>query len=92
MSLLKEISSYVSKLPSELQQEVLHYAQFLEFRMGKDGVKNRLNLDLSPDERRKRILDGFKQLHELGAFADIEDPVAWQREIRQDRPLPGREG
>ncbi|MBF0220343.1 MAG: hypothetical protein HQL49_12570 [Gammaproteobacteria bacterium] len=25
------------------------------------------------------------------AFQDIDDPVAWQREIRKDRPLPGRE-
>lgn len=24
-------------------------------------------------------------------FADIADPAAWQREMRQDRPLPGRE-
>ncbi len=24
-------------------------------------------------------------------FAGIEDPAAWQREIRKDRPLPGRE-
>ena len=26
-----------------------------------------------------------------GASAEIEDPVAWQREIRKDRPLPGRD-
>ncbi|MGY6278247.1 hypothetical protein [Methylomonas sp. MgM2] len=25
------------------------------------------------------------------AFADIVDPAAWQRDIRQDRPLPGRD-
>ncbi|MCC3432260.1 MAG: hypothetical protein JGK08_20250 [Microcoleus sp. PH2017_04_SCI_O_A] len=24
-------------------------------------------------------------------FADIIDPVEWQRELRQDRPLPGRD-
>ncbi len=32
----------------------------------------------------------FQALADMGAFADIEDPVAWQREIRKDRPLPGR--
>jgi hypothetical protein len=26
-----------------------------------------------------------------GALSDIADPVKWQRELRQDRPLPGRE-
>ena len=26
-----------------------------------------------------------------GGITSIPDPVAWQREIREDRPLPGRE-
>ena len=30
-------------------------------------------------------------LAEKGTFDHIEDPVAWQREIRKDRPLPGRD-
>lgn len=30
-------------------------------------------------------------LADLGAFDDIEDPVAWQREQRKDRPLPFRD-
>src|SRR5207248_1451340 len=42
----------------------------------------------SPGEQLGAILE---QLAALGAFVDIDDPVAWQREIRQDRPLPGRE-
>ncbi len=33
----------------------------------------------------------LRELAESGAFAGIEDPVAWQREIRKDRPLPGRD-
>ena len=34
----------------------------------------------------------FQQLRELGGLRGaIPDPSAWQREIRQDRPLPGRE-
>ena len=36
-------------------------------------------------------LDALKELRKLGAFKDITDPVAWQREQRQDRPLPGRD-
>lgn len=35
----------------------------------------------------KRILE---ELAEQGGI-DIEDPVAWQREIRRDRALPGRD-
>lgn len=33
----------------------------------------------------------LQELAELGTFSEIKDPVAWQREIRKDRPLPGRE-
>ena len=33
----------------------------------------------------------FQELQKSNPFRDIEDPVAWQREIRKDRPLPGRD-
>ena len=34
-----------------------------------------------------RLIAKLQQLHAFGA---ISDPTAWQREIRRDRPLPGR--
>lgn len=48
----------------------------------------------TPEEKEARteaILEAFRKLQASNPFADIEDPVAWQREIRKDRPLPGRE-
>lgn len=33
----------------------------------------------------------LEQLAETGVFSEITDPVSWQREIRKDRVLPGRE-
>lgn len=33
----------------------------------------------------------IKELQTLKPYSDIKDPVAWQREIRKDRPLPGRD-
>lgn len=44
----------------------------------------------SDEERRRRLADALERLAGSGAFREIEDPVAWQREIRKDRPLPGR--
>ncbi len=41
-------------------------------------------------QNRVRVQALFKQLQELGAYKDIKDPVAWQREIRKDRSLPTR--
>src|ERR1700728_2647983 len=32
----------------------------------------------------------WKELQDLKPFKGIKDPVAWQREIRKDRSLPGR--
>ena len=37
--------------------------------------------------------DAVKFLEEIAARGgvDIPDPVTWQREVREDRPLPGRD-
>jgi len=42
-------------------------------------------------ERGMKMAEALEALAEVNALADITDPVAWQREIREDRPLPGRE-
>jgi hypothetical protein len=46
---------------------------------------------LSDEERRRRILETLNALAASGAAAAFGDPLEWQREIRKDRPLPGRE-
>jgi len=55
-------------------------------------------VEATPDEtpedraaRGKRMADALRELAKSNPFRDITDPVAWQREIRQDRPLPGRD-
>jgi len=47
--------------------------------------------ELCAEERRRLREEALRELAALGAFRDIDDPVAWQREIREDRPLPGRD-
>lgn len=39
----------------------------------------------------QRMAQALERLAAGNAFSEIEDPVEWQREIRKDRPLPGRE-
>jgi hypothetical protein len=46
---------------------------------------------LPPEERRRLREEALAGLASIHAFRDIEDPVEWQREIRRDRPLPGRD-
>ena len=56
------------------------------------GQKTEIALPVpQPKQNRTRIQEIIRQLQELGAYKDIKDPVAWQREIRKDRPLPGRD-
>ncbi len=43
------------------------------------------------EERRGRMLEALERLAARGTFAHIDDAVEWQRETRQDRPLPRRE-
>jgi hypothetical protein len=33
----------------------------------------------------------LEQIAARSTLSDMADPVKWQRELRQDRPLPGRE-
>jgi hypothetical protein len=44
-----------------------------------------------PTDQGARMAAALEKLAALNAFADITDPVAWQREQRKDRDLPGRE-
>ncbi len=39
----------------------------------------------------RRMADILEKLAALSGLAEIDDPVAWQREVRKDRALPGRD-
>jgi len=39
----------------------------------------------------QRAMAALERIAEKGGITSIVDPVSWQREIRLDRPLPGRE-
>lgn len=43
------------------------------------------------EERARRRVEALEQLAAMGGIQSIPDPVAWQKEQRKDRPLPGRE-
>ena len=47
--------------------------------------------DEGSDERRgARMAEALASLAASGGVQSIPDPSAWQREIRSERPLPGR--
>lgn len=45
-----------------------------------------------PKKFKGTLLEAFEELRKVGGLDEIiPDPVAWQREQRVDRPLPGRD-
>lgn len=61
-----------------------------------DGVEVNITLTqtstvLSHADRMRALEEVLKLLAESNPFEEIEDPVAWQREMRKDRPLPYRD-
>jgi hypothetical protein len=54
-------------------------------------LENRLALPQPDSNYPARAVSILKQLAQVNACATIEDPIAWQKEIRIDRPLPGRD-
>jgi hypothetical protein len=85
MTLLEQIEKQLSVLPPEKQIEALDFITFLQQRAQSARTAT------AEKERRKRLREAFETLAEMGTFADITNPVEWQRQIRKDRPLPGRD-
>jgi hypothetical protein len=42
------------------------------------------------DDRGRRMAEAMERLSIASARAGPRDPAAWQRETREERPLPGR--
>jgi hypothetical protein len=74
-------------LPAELRHGKIEVTATLKAANGAAPAVPRA----TPEMLRRRK-EAFAKLRELGGLRDaIPDPMAWQRELRQDRPLPGRD-
>lgn len=81
-TVIKTGNSYALRVPKK----------YVEDARLKLGQKATIQLPITRSRQdRKRIQALLNQLQESGAYKDIKDPAAWQRDIRKDRPLPGRE-
>lgn len=71
----------------------LHLPLPVELRRSKVKVTATVEAVTDNNERptRESALAALRQLRTLGTFAAVTDPVAWQREIRRERELPGRD-
>lgn len=71
----------------------LHLPLPEELRHGKVEVTATIRLANEEAGRptHAEALAALHRLRDLGTFKAIVNPVAWQREIRKDRTLPGRD-
>lgn len=82
MKLEQTIQQHVEKLPLPLQGEVLDYVLFLEQKARRHPANDQ--------QRRTKLSSTLDRLVVLNPFARTS-PTAWERELRNDRALPGRE-
>ena len=73
----------------------LHLPLPKELRTGRIKVEARLELmetpAMSEEQRKRELLEIMARIRARNPFKEIHDPVAWQREMREDVRLPGRD-
>lgn len=94
MTVADIINKHVQDLPAHLQQEALHYVQYLHEKIhapANDAETKEADQRREPTDKQKEIHRIMTEMAERGtAFAGV-DVMAWQKEVRQDRPLPFRD-
>jgi hypothetical protein len=84
MNITEQINQHMQSLPDQCQAEILDFVLLLEHKY----QLNHKHTDSA--QRAETIAASLHQLAKRNTFAAIENPVTWQQDIRQDRPLPGR--
>ena len=77
----------LSPLPAWLKPGRAHVLMTVESMQGKQKSQK---LTATPEMISQRAA-ALAEIRKLDPYRDITDPVAWQREIREDRPLPDRD-
>jgi len=81
----------LSPLPSWLRPGRAHAVMTLTALEG-GGAKTKRQIPTATPEMLAKRVAAFDGLRTLGGLGDmIPDPMAWQREMREESPLPGRE-
>jgi antitoxin component of MazEF toxin-antitoxin module len=84
-TVIKTGNSYALRVPKA-------YVDDAELKLGEKATIE-LPVSRKPQDRAKiqKLLEQLQGIESDGGLMGIKDPVAWQRELRKDRPLPGRD-
>jgi hypothetical protein len=85
-AITRKIFEDVEKLPPDMQEETFNFVQFLKSKI----IKSDCNLKRA-EPNGIALAQLMKEASKKNLFSHIENPAEWQREIRKERSLPGRE-
>ncbi len=85
-TITQQIFDDVGSLPPDMQKETLDFVKFLKAKLPNSRLQS--TAQETSGTKLARLMEEASTKH---LFAHIKDPAAWEREIRKDRPLPGRE-
>lgn len=86
-------------MPENLREEALHYMDYLLQKWQKPATvtaNNSIKMPVTLDEKQQQRKELSKIMHEIAKQGTVFsreniDVMEWQREVRQDRVLVGRE-
>lgn len=76
---------------SEKDKKLLVQAEKLAQKLGLNIEKSEDAVTISDQQRSEKLYQLMEEIAASGVFKSIKDPVAWQKETRKDRYLPGRD-
>ena len=82
----EQIQKDIAELSFDKQKEVVDFILFLRQRQ-----QSTITVPEADEKRVQGIKKSLQKLSKMRLFTDIDHPVDWQRNLRQDRPLPGHE-
>ena len=87
MSVKQQLAAAIEALPESatLEEAIQRIYRALKLKQALEASRSD-----SADPGR-RMVAALEALATRSALRDISDPVAWEREVRRDRPLPGRD-
>jgi hypothetical protein len=85
-TITQQILEDLEHLPPPMQEEALDFIRFLKAKWAKmESVRP------MKEPNGIKLAQLMEEMSKKNLFSDITDPPTWQREIRKDRSLPGRE-
>ena len=82
---IQQIHEQIEVLPEQMQEETLDFINFLQ-----NKLKNNMPEPQETELNGTKLADLMAEASAKNLFSHIEDPVAWQQEVRKDRALPNR--